>query len=115
MEKIYFTIAGTSHYYGMDFFRPKMSVHLKKEPDNLHDREAIRVEIDGLGLVGYVANSPFTVLGESFSAGRLYDRIGDAAEGRVLCVLPKGVLCCLKTPAPRKRLPVRHADRKEMA
>lgn len=47
----------------------------------------------GLGLVGYVANSPFTVQGESMSAGRLYDRIGDTAMGIVKYVLPQGVLC----------------------
>ena len=43
---------------------------LVKEPDNEYDKEAIRVELDGLGLVGYVANSPGTVQGESMSAGR---------------------------------------------
>ena len=47
----------------------------------------------GLGLVGYVANRPFTVQGESMSAGRLYDRIGDTAMGIVKYVLPQGVLC----------------------
>ncbi len=122
MEKIYFTIAGTNHYHGADFFKAGMRVRLKKEPDNAYDREAIRVEVEGLGLVGYVANSPYTVLGESFSAGRLYDRIGDTAEGRVLYALPKGVLCCLKTHAARKKIPLRHGseehrrtpDRKEM-
>lgn len=41
-----------------------MEVKLIKEPDNEVDSEAIRVEMDGLGLVGYVANSPYTVLGE---------------------------------------------------
>lgn len=51
----------------------------------------------GIGLVGYVANSPFTVIGESMSAGRLYDKIGDTAEGIVLYVLPRGVLCVLDT------------------
>ena len=106
MKQVYFTIAGTSHYHGADFFRAGMHVRLKKEPDNAYDREAIRVEIEGLGLVGYVANSPYTVLGESCSAGRLYDRIGDDAEGTVLYALPKGVLCCLKMPAPRKKIPV---------
>ncbi len=40
---------------------------LVKEPDNEFDKEAIKVELDGLGLVGYVANSPFTVQGESMS------------------------------------------------
>lgn len=51
------------------------------------------MEMPGLGLVGYVANSPFTVQGESMSAGRLYDRIGDTAMGIVKYVLPQGVLC----------------------
>lgn len=57
------------------------------------DKEAIKVEMDGLGLVGYVANSPFTVQGESMSAGRLYDKIGDKATGIVKYILPQGVLC----------------------
>lgn len=49
----------------------------------------------GLGLIGYVANSPYTVVGESYSAGRLYGKIGDTATGTVLYVLPNGVLCTL--------------------
>lgn len=64
-----------------------------KEPDNKVDKEAIKVEMEGLGLVGYVANSPYTVPGESMSTGRLYDRIGDTARGVVKYVLPQGVLC----------------------
>lgn len=93
--KIFFTIAGTRHHYGQDFFEKDMRVRLEKEPDNEHDREAIKVLLEGLGLVGYVANSPWTVAGESWSAGRIYDRIGDTAEGTVLYVLEKGVLCYL--------------------
>ena len=93
MEKLYFTITGTKHYYGQEYFEPKMEVKLVKEPDNEMDKEAIRVEMDGLGLVGYVANSPFTVQGESMSAGRLYDKIGDTATGIVKYVLPQGILC----------------------
>lgn len=93
MEKIYFTITGTHFYHGKDFFEKDMAVKLIKEPDNDYDREAIRVELDGLGLAGYVANSPSTVIGESFSAGRLYDKIGDTAEGRVLYNVESGVLC----------------------
>lgn len=97
MSEIYFTIAGTNHYYGHDFVEPKMEVKLVKEPDNEHDREAIKVEMPGVGLMGYVANSPYTVIGESFSAGRLYDKIGDTALGTVLYVLPRGVLCVLNS------------------
>lgn len=93
MEKIYFTVAGTKHYFGQEFFEPKMEVKLVKEPDNELDKEAIRVEVDGLGKVGYVANSPYTVQGESMSAGRMYDRMGDTAKGVVKYVLPQGILC----------------------
>ena len=93
MEKVYFTITGTKHYYGQEYFEPKMEVKLVKEPDNEIDKEAIKVEMDGLGLVGYVANSPFTVQGESMSAGRLYDKMGDTATGVVKYVLPRGILC----------------------
>ncbi|EGG92658.1 hypothetical protein HMPREF0491_01177 [Lachnospiraceae oral taxon 107 str. F0167] len=93
MKEIYFTITGTSHHYGQDFFKPKMKVKLIKETDNEYDKEAIKVELPGLGTIGYVANSPYTVVGESYSAGRLYDKIGDSAKGRILYVMPKGILC----------------------
>ena len=93
MEKIYFTITGTQFYHGKDFFEKDMVVKLVKEPDNAYDKEAIKVELEGLGLVGYVANSPNTVIGESYSAGRLYDKIDDTAEGKVLYNVEGGVLC----------------------
>lgn len=92
MEKIYFTVTGTGHYFGSDFLKPDMRVSLTKEPDNDYDKEAVRVELEGLGTIGYVANSPYTVVGESYSAGRLYDKIGDTSEGTVMYVLNGGVL-----------------------
>lgn len=97
MEKMYFTIAGMKHYYGNEFMEAGMEVKLVKEPDNEVDSEAIKVELEGLGLIGYVANSPYTVMGESMSAGRLYDKIGDGAVGIVKYKLPGGVLCEVKT------------------
>lgn len=112
MEKLYFTIAGTNHHFGQEFFEPRMEVKLVKEPDNVFDKEAIRVELEGLGLVGYVANSPYTVQGESVSAGRLYDRIGDTAKGVVKYVLPKGVLCELTVNEDRKSRGKKHGTRK---
>ena len=93
MEKLYFTVAGAKHHYGTEFMETGMEVKLVKDPDNEYDKEAIKVEMAGLGLVGYVANSPYTVMGESLSAGRLYDRIGETAYGKVMYVLPQGVLC----------------------
>ena len=95
MRSIFFTITGTGHRFGSEFFEPGMAVRLVKEPDNKYDTEAIKVELDGLGHVGYVANSVHTVLGESYSAGRIYDKIGESARGSVLYVLPNGILCQL--------------------
>ena len=94
---IWFTIAGTRHYLGDEFLEKGMKVRLEKEPDNKADKEAIKVMMKGLGHIGYVANSPYTVVGESWSAGRLYDKIGDTAKGRVFLVTEKGVLCRLDT------------------
>lgn len=91
--KIYCTITGTKFRYGQKFMEKDMPVRLEKEPDNEYDKEAVKVMMDGLGLVGYVANSTHTVLGDSFSAGRLYDKIGDTAEGTILYVLDDGVVC----------------------
>ena len=97
MEELYFTIAGCNHYFGSDFMEKGMKVKLEKEPDNEYDKEAIQVKIKGLGKVGYVANSPFTVKGESMSAGRLYDKIGDKAKGKVVFVVDGGVVCRITT------------------
>lgn len=93
MDEMYFTIAGCRHYFGSDFMKKGMKVKLVKEPDNEYDKEAIQVKVKGLGRVGYVANSPFTVKGESMSAGRLYDKIGDKAKGKVVFVVDGGVVC----------------------
>ena len=90
--KIYFTLTGTKYYFGTDFIEPGMKVHLEKEPDNEHDKEAIAVSVEGLGKIVYLANSPYTVIGESMSAGRIYDKIGDKADGEILFVTSQGVL-----------------------
>lgn len=88
MKEVYFTITGMNHYLGSDFLKKGMKVKLIKE--------AIRVELKGLGKIGYVANSPHTVLGESKSAGRMYDLMKKKAKGKVLLVTAKGALCELK-------------------
>ena len=93
MEELFFTIAGCNHYFGSEFMEKGMKVKLLKEPDSQFDKEAIQVKIKGLGKVGYVANSPFTVKGESMSAGRLYDRIGNKAKGKIVFVVDGGVVC----------------------
>lgn len=93
MSKVYITITGTKYFFGQEFLEPKMEVTLKKEHDNEYDSEAIAVEVEGMGRIGHVANSPRTVMGESMSAGRLYDRIGETAKADIMYVFPQGVLC----------------------
>ena len=87
MSKTYITLTGTQYYHGKDFLKPGMKVQLVKEPDIKYDNEAFVVRLVGLGDIGLVANSVHTVVGESISAGRLYDRISKKAYAKVLRVL----------------------------
>ena len=89
MAKIFITLTGTKHYFGNDFLKKGMKVRLEKDPDNEYDKEAIKVTYEGLGKIGYVANSSYTVIGESMSAGRLYD----TAYAKVVLVTPAGTIC----------------------
>ena len=95
MKDIYFTITGMNYYYGSDFMKKGMKVKLIKEPDNEYESEAIRVELKGMGKIGYVANSPHTVLGESRSAGRMYDLMKKKAKGKAVLITERGILCKL--------------------
>ena len=94
MKKVFVTVSGTDFFCGNEFFQPGMEipVTLKKEPDNEYDKEAILVWTEGLGDIGYVANNWKTVVGDCFSAGRLYDKVGDTAEGVVRYVVPHGLV-----------------------
>ena len=90
MAKVFITLTGTKHYFGNDFLEKGTKIRLEKEPDNEYDKEAIKVTYEGLGKIGYVANSSYTVIGESMSAGRLYDKIGDVAYAKVILVTQLG-------------------------
>ena len=93
MAKVFITLTGTKYYHGNEFLKPGMKVKLIKEPDNQYDKEAIKVSTKGIGDIGHVANSPYTVIGESISAGRLYDRIGNKANAKVVLVTEHGTIC----------------------
>lgn len=88
MADIYVTIAGTQFRYGSEFLEKGTVVKLIKEPDNKYDKEAIKVNLTPFGTIGYVANSVKTVIGDCYSAGRLYDKIGDKAEAEICYNLP---------------------------
>lgn len=94
--KYYVTLTGLNYRFGVAPFRVGQKVTLIKEPENEFDHEAIRAELPGLGKVGYVANSARTVLGDCFSAGRMYDKIGDIVPAKVVYVLEHAVVCSIK-------------------
>ena len=68
---------------------------IKRRKDNEYDKEAIKVLYEGLGKIGYVANSSYTVLGDSKSAGRIYDKIGKKAKAKVVLVTDHGTICSI--------------------
>lgn len=93
MAKVFITLTGTKYYHGNEFLKPGMKVKLTKEPDNEYDKEAIKVSMKGIGDIGHVANSSYTVIGDSMSAGRLYDKIGNKATAKVVLVTSHGTIC----------------------
>ena len=103
MAEMYITIAGAQFRHGSDFLEKGMTVKLIKEPDNEYDKEAIRVELKPIGTIGYVANSVKTVIGECYSAGRLYDKIGDKAKAEILYILPSGIIARITDSKKNKK------------
>ena len=103
MKDIYITITGLEYRYGSDFLKEGTIVKLVKEPDNQYDKEAIKVELKPFGTIGYVANSTKTVIGECYSAGRLYDKIGDKAKAEILYILPNGIIAKITDSKKNKK------------
>ena len=75
----YINITSTQFYRDFEPFHEGTIVDLVREPDNPHDRFAIRVEIDG-ETVGYVANSEYTLIKEVKSARALKHSKSTQAE-----------------------------------
>ena len=51
MKDTLITITGLNFRFGSDFLKKGMKVKLVKEPENEFDKEAIRVELKGLGTI----------------------------------------------------------------
>lgn len=98
MEGHFITITGIKNYYGFKPFRVGQNLRIRKDIDNLHDCEAIAVELPYIGTVGYVANSTHTVYGGTVSAGRLYDKIGDYAYATVMFITHSAVIALVIPP-----------------
>lgn len=88
----YVAVVGFGQFYGRKIFKPDQIVKLVKEPNNPFDDEAIRVEIEPVGQVGYVANSTATVPRGCHSAGRIYDTFEQHCYGIVRFVTKETVI-----------------------
>jgi hypothetical protein len=86
-EKRFVAVVGCQHYLGYGLFKPGQKVKLVKELDDDYDSEAIKVELEAVGKVGYVANSTRTVPKGCCSGGRVYDTFEDAIAGVVRFVV----------------------------
>ncbi|MBE6679520.1 MAG: DNA-binding protein [Ruminococcaceae bacterium] len=98
MSTMFVTITGIHHYYGDKPFEIGRVVRLVKEPDNKYDDDAIRVELPFIETVGYVANSTNTVYRGTYSAGRIYDKIEDAAFAEVAFITHSSVIAAVLPP-----------------
>lgn len=86
-HNIYITI----NHLEPDYLLPAKSLTLCKEHENAVDDESIAV-MDGASHIGYVANSVATVARGTWSAGRLYDKMGEKGICRVLFVLEEAAI-----------------------
>jgi len=96
MKDKYVTITGMNHYYGLTPFAVGRKIKCVKEPHNPYDSDAIRAEMKHIGLVGYVANSPYTTATGTKSASRIYEKVKKKFTVEVMfitghCVIAKVV------------------------
>lgn len=76
------TVSGTNFFRGLAPFEKGIIFDLVKEPDNEHDSDAIAIYLDD-EQVGYVANSPYTLIDGVKSASEIRF-IGDNQKAEVL-------------------------------
>lgn len=93
--KAFITIVGLNSYYGTAPFHEGQKLTLVKEPENRHDKEAIRVELPGLGLVGYVANS-------TYCERRMHECRSSLRQNRRSRQRPRLLHSCQRAGVPRE-------------
>ena len=95
---VFITITGMKDYLGLKPYKVGRIVKLCKEHNNEFDETAIRVELPFIDTVGCVANSTSTVYKGTFSAGRLYDKIGEEAFAEIMFVTHSSAIAILVDP-----------------
>ena len=82
-ENDFITITNIKEYIEMGMIKIGEVLHLKKEPENAYDMEAILVEDKNEIPIGHVANSVNSVAKGTHSAGYIYQSFKDS----VLCTV----------------------------
>lgn len=100
------TITGTNHYYGMKPFSVGKKVKCFKEPENAFDSEAIKVVIKGIGIVGYIGNSPYTTATGTMSAGRIYEKVKKKFIVEIMFITSSKVICRVVDGLKEKKVKV---------
>ena len=67
MEDLYVTVTGFANYYHKKPFAIGNVLICVKEPSNKYDSEAITVKLPIIGKVGYIANSPASIVRVMFT------------------------------------------------
>ena len=104
------TITGLQHHVE-ETVLPGAIFKCVKEPQNKFDDEAIRVELPGVGKAGYIANQWRTVARGTYSAGRLYDKVGEVSFAEVKFSLGNTVICQV-LEGDEKELSARYLEQK---
>lgn len=92
-KDVYITITGTNHYFGMTPFEIGKVLKCKKEKSNPYDDEAIKVVMKNLGTIGYVANSPYTKVRGTYSAGAMLGIVEKNFRVKVMFMTSTEVIC----------------------
>ena len=103
-KKMYFTLAGLANFFGQKPFANNKYFILRKDSKNYYDSELITAELPGYGSVGYIASHPMTRAKGTISAGRLYDKIGDTAVGKIRFLTDDFAVCSLVSKKKAKKI-----------
>jgi hypothetical protein len=93
VKEQYVTIVGFKYYYGITPFKIGKKIKCIKEPSNEHDGEAIKAVLKPVGTIGYIANSPYTVVNGTKSAGKISHKVKKKFEVEVMFITKSQIIC----------------------
>ncbi|SHH04427.1 hypothetical protein SAMN02745245_00441 [Anaerosphaera aminiphila DSM 21120] len=93
MENLFITVTGLKHYKASELLEVGMKLICIKDYDNKYDQDAMVVVTEDMYIVGYVANSPHTVIKGTKSAGRVYDYFNLGAYLEVMFITKDASIC----------------------